>query len=226
MLRLMLGLVLVGHAAADIQIDVDPTGLPAGAIVLDVMANIGIPDNNADYSSIISGPSGFPLMWHAVWQVDEAVPLAAPFNSMTLMMDCGGSLLESTIEYPPFTVFYTPGPNNPPENPTVFGGLNPDDNCVRVSPPSSFPDGFGLVSVSPNPFNPTANVRFNLPDTAELAIHLFDLRGRQVRELFRGVVQAGESELLLDGADLASGVYMLALEQGGRRDSTTVTLVK
>lgn len=226
MFRLMLALVLVGHAAAEIQIDVDPTGLPAGAIVTDVMANIGIPDSNADYSSVISGPSGFPLMWHAVWQVDDAVPLAQPINSMTLMMDCGGTPLESTLTFPPFTRFYTPGPNNPPDGPTVFEGLDPSDNCVRVVPPSAFPEGFGLVSVSPNPFNPTAIVRFNLPATAELAIQLFDLRGHQVRQLFRGVVQAGEGELQLDGADLASGVYMLALEQGGRRDSTSVTLVK
>lgn len=226
MIRFFAGLLLASAAWAEIQIDVDPTGLPSGAIVLDVLANIGSPDSNADYSSDVSGPSGIPPMWHAVWQVDDEVTMPSPINSMTIVMDCGGSTLQSTLTYTPFTVFYIPGPNNPPVAPTVFPDLNPEDNCVSVPPAGVFPEGFGLVSVSPNPFNPTATVRFSLPAAGELTVALYNLRGAKVRELFRGAKPAGEGQLVLEGADLSSGVYILDLRQAGMRDSTTVNLVR
>jgi hypothetical protein len=226
MIRLLAGMLLASAAWAEIQIDVDPTGLPSGAIVLDVLANIGSPDSNSNYSSDISGPSGIPPMWHAVWQVDDQVTMPAPINSMTIVMDCGGSMLESTLTYAPFSVFYIPGPNNPPVAPTVFPDLNPGDNCVAVPPLGVFPEGFGLVSVSPNPFNPSATVRFSLPSAGELIVALYNLRGAKVREVYRGQRSAGEGEMVLDGSDLSSGLYILDLRQAGMRDSTTVNLVK
>ena len=226
MFRFLLGILLATSTHAEFQIDVDPLTLPAGATVTDVIANIGSDAVNADYSSVISGPSGQPLMWHAVWQVDDQVTSPSPFRSWTLVLDCGGTVMTADSVFTPMTSFYIPGPNNPPVGPTQFSGLDPNDFCVDVEVRATFPEGFGLMSVSPNPFNPTTRIQYNLPTAGEMVLTLHDLRGSRIRELVRGNLDAGDGEIQLDGSDLASGLYLLELVQGDRRSVRTVTLIK
>jgi hypothetical protein len=59
----------------------------------------------------------------------------------------------------------------------------------------------------PNPFNPSAMIRFRLPEAAQVTITLHDVLGREVAHAFTGELQSGGHTLPVDGHALAGGVY-------------------
>jgi len=73
------------------------------------------------------------------------------------------------------------------------------------------------VAVAPNPFNPQTLLTFNLTKSGSVTAHLFDVRGRMVRTVYRDQpLPAGTHEMILEarsdhGEQLASGIYFLRL---------------
>jgi len=73
------------------------------------------------------------------------------------------------------------------------------------------------ISVWPNPFNPQTLVTFYLSTAGAVTAHLFDVRGRMVRTVYRDQpLDAGTHEMILEarsdhGSVLASGIYFLRL---------------
>ena len=72
----------------------------------------------------------------------------------------------------------------------------------------------------PNPFHPPATIRFDLPRTAQVRLAVFDLAGRQVRELVDARLDAGAHETNWDGRDsegrgTGPGVYFVRLAVEG-----------
>jgi hypothetical protein len=87
------------------------------------------------------------------------------------------------------------------------------------------------LDVSPNPFNPAAMIRFDLPAAASIALDVFDLRGKLVRPLEHGHRASGSHEVRWDGRDafgenLASGVYLCRLQVDDLAVTQVMTLVK
>lgn len=78
----------------------------------------------------------------------------------------------------------------------------------------------------PNPFNPTTSIRFEVPQTSEVRLEVFDLLGRQVGTLVNGMVEAGMHTRVFDARDLQSGVYVYVLRAGGQQFSRKFTVVK
>lgn len=73
---------------------------------------------------------------------------------------------------------------------------------------------------APNPFRRSAMVRYTLPVPGEARLTIYDLRGRRVRDLFRGAQGSGSHVAVWDGRDskgspAAAGVYLVRLEAGG-----------
>ena len=88
-----------------------------------------------------------------------------------------------------------------------------------------------LRPVSPNPFNPQARVRFTLRRAGEVDLSVYDLLGRRVKRLARGVWSAGEHVVTWRGDDsrgraLGSGVYLLELKADGKRQVQRALLVR
>ncbi|MDE0158451.1 MAG: DUF4397 domain-containing protein, partial [Candidatus Dadabacteria bacterium] len=74
------------------------------------------------------------------------------------------------------------------------------------------PTEFALQGNYPNPFNPSTQIRFDLPATAEVTVQVIDLLGRMVLTLPAQSVEAGANRTVeLDGASLASGTYLYRL---------------
>ena len=70
------------------------------------------------------------------------------------------------------------------------------------------PETFALQGNYPNPFNPSTTVQFDLPETADVEIQIFDMLGRQVMALPSQTIQAGaKRSVQLNASQLASGSY-------------------
>jgi 5-hydroxyisourate hydrolase-like protein (transthyretin family) len=84
------------------------------------------------------------------------------------------------------------------------------------------PNAYKLEQNYPNPFNPTTEIKFILPETAQLKLIIYNILGKPVKTLYDGQHKAGTFAIQWTGRDdqgkkLASGVYiykMIAQAQG------------
>jgi hypothetical protein len=78
-----------------------------------------------------------------------------------------------------------------------------------------------LHAVQPNPFNPRAQIRFELAQAGPAQVRIYDVRGRLVVTLLSEKLLAGPHERVWEGKDqrghsVASGSYLLVLTTAGR----------
>jgi hypothetical protein len=100
-------------------------------------------------------------------------------------------------------------------------GETPDLDVTNSVPASTV-----LLSVSPNPFNPTTTIRFNLPEAAKVTLEVFDINGRVVGVQHVEPLQTGNQSLTFDGAGLVSGVYIYRLTAGEKTVEGKLILMK
>jgi len=87
------------------------------------------------------------------------------------------------------------------------------------------PSDFALSQNYPNPFNSSTTIRFDLPQTGEVNLAVYNLTGQKVATLAHGNRQPGSYTLQWDGRDeggreLASGMYIFRLSAGDERVET------
>ena len=83
----------------------------------------------------------------------------------------------------------------------------------------------------PNPFNPSTTIRFHLRERIFVSLIVYDMSGRQVREILQRVCEAGENVVTWDGADergkpVGSGVYIYSLEAGELLETRKMILTR
>ncbi len=88
-----------------------------------------------------------------------------------------------------------------------------------------------LAQNYPNPFNPTTAIPYALAREGEARLVIYDVAGREVRELVSGSQVAGSHEAIWDGRDdagrpLASGTYFYRLETPEVEATRSMVLVK
>jgi hypothetical protein len=94
---------------------------------------------------------------------------------------------------------------------------------VGVEEPPPGPKSRQLSAIYPNPMRASALMRFDLPAEEAVTLEVFNVQGRRVSELARGVFPAGPQYALWRGLDeqgheLPSGVYFVRLRAGGEED--------
>jgi hypothetical protein len=131
---------------------------------------------------------------------DEAIDLPAlAAGTYYVGVDfCGSFLLgecrEDQGEWSPYTL-------------TVEGALEPG-----VASGPSAPRAATLGLPAPNPFRDGATVEVALAAPGPARLALVDVLGREVAVLLDGTLAAGTRRVVVDGAGLAAGVYVLRLE--------------
>ena len=97
---------------------------------------------------------------------------------------------------------------------------------VNEKPELIFPQDMILFPPSPNPFNSSTILRFQLPAIQYITLDLFDLQGRLLKTVATGAYSAGDHSLSFDGSDLASGMYFVRLVGSQGAATRKITLVK
>lgn len=97
---------------------------------------------------------------------------------------------------------------------------------VRESNDSSIPSSFELSQNYPNPFNPTTNIKFALPNAANVKLTVFNVIGQEVANLVNGYKDAGTYTIAWDASKLSSGVYIYRLEAGSNVSTKKLALMK
>lgn len=93
------------------------------------------------------------------------------------------------------------------------------------------PMDYALFQNYPNPFNPTTTVEFQVPQTAEVTLKIYNTLGQEVRTLFSGQLDGGRYKAEWDGMNdagvkMSSGTYIYRMISGEFVQSKKMTLVK
>lgn len=91
---------------------------------------------------------------------------------------------------------------------------------------SEIPLSYALYQNFPNPFNPATKINFNLPRSAFVSIKLFDILGREVKNLVNSNMDAGKYTIDLNASELAGGVYFYRIETSEFSDTKKLMLIK
>ena len=84
-----------------------------------------------------------------------------------------------------------------------------------------------ILDCYPNPFNPSVQLSFSVPDEGDVLLRVFDAAGRMVKTLYSGAAKEGVlNTVTLTGENLASGVYFAACEFKGTRISKRILLLR
>jgi hypothetical protein len=94
------------------------------------------------------------------------------------------------------------------------------------SPETVIPTAFALHPNYPNPLNPQTTLRFDLPQAARVQLAVFNVRGQKVKTLINGWREAGYHEIIFNGFDFASGVYVIHLSANRFVAAQKVILMK
>lgn len=94
------------------------------------------------------------------------------------------------------------------------------------APQGTVPTAFALHAPYPNPFNPAAALRFDVPHAAPVTLKVYDVLGREAAVLADGMRAAGSYTVTFDGRDLASGLYFARLTSSGFTQTQKLMLVK
>ena len=96
---------------------------------------------------------------------------------------------------------------------------------------SEIPKKFALMQNFPNPFNPVTKIKFDIPSRSNVELRVFDITGRLVSTIGKGIMEAGKYTAEFDASNLATGIYYYELRaesdaKGLFKDVKKMVLVK
>lgn len=84
----------------------------------------------------------------------------------------------------------------------------------------------------PNPFNPSTVIEYNLPESGDLQIEVYNINGQLIRELYSGYAESGSvKKVIWDGRDdfgesVSSGIYFYRIISGSGKFTGKMLLIK
>jgi len=80
--------------------------------------------------------------------------------------------------------------------------------------------------IAPNPFNALAEVKFELEQTGDVKLQMFDVQGRLVWTPVDGWREAGRHSIAVEGGDLPAGIYIFRLKTEHKTITRKVVLIR
>jgi len=90
----------------------------------------------------------------------------------------------------------------------------------------SVPESYSLGRNYPNPFNPSTNITYDLPEATHVVIAVYDVMGREVARLIDGYMDAGYHTVTWNAANVSSGVFIYRMTTPEYAAVRTMLLLK
>ncbi len=82
-----------------------------------------------------------------------------------------------------------------------------DESMVSADETATVPDKFYISQNFPNPFNPTTQINFQIPERGYITLSVLDILGREVDVILKKELSAGKHTVSWDGSKFCSGIY-------------------
>ena len=98
-------------------------------------------------------------------------------------------------------------------------GIEKEDNIL--------PQNFTLYNNYPNPFNPSTTIKFNIPETGDVSLKIYNVMGQLVKTVVNeSAMEQGQYKISLDMSNLSSGIYFYSLKYSNRTITKKMILMK
>ena len=92
-------------------------------------------------------------------------------------------------------------------------------------------DNYKLIKNYPNPFNPVTTLRYDLPENSHVNITIYDMLGRQVKNLINQTQDAGYRSVRWNATDdygkpVSAGIYLYQIQAGEFVQTKKMVLLK
>lgn len=82
------------------------------------------------------------------------------------------------------------------------------------------------LSVFPNPFNPETNIHYELAETGNVLLEIYNIKGQKMTTLLNEEKEAGKHSLTWNAENLGSGIYLLRYETPALKEVRKLILLK
>ena len=111
------------------------------------------------------------------------------------------------------------------------GVMRVDQLPLGVNENKNIPRDFAIVSISPNPFNPSTTISFSIPNAGRAQLSVYSITGQKVRTLLSGPMTTGMHSAVWDGKNdagkaVSSGIYIAHIQSGKTVSSHKMLLMK
>jgi hypothetical protein len=100
------------------------------------------------------------------------------------------------------------------------------DDSQLLTANSQLPTEYELASAKPNPFNPSTDISYALPEAGKVTLAVYNTLGGQVAVLVDDYRQAGYYMVKFDGNGLSSGIYYYTIKVNDYTQTKKMLLVK
>jgi hypothetical protein len=97
---------------------------------------------------------------------------------------------------------------------------------TAINKEQQVPNAFALDQNYPNPCNPSATIRYGLPERSPVNLSVYNTLGQQVTVLQNGEQESGYHEVKFDASNLPSGLYFYRLQAGTFVETRKLCLVR
>ncbi len=152
--------------------------------------------------------------------------MSIPLNAQMLISSGGGFLENSAIslELTIGDIIVGDFSNSNMQIMSGFIGIG-SNVIVSNAPEIDLPRKFGLSQNYPNPFNPTTVINYDVPQTANIKLDVFNSIGVKVATLVSDSKSAGSHTIQFSANNLSSGVYFYRLTADGATIATKKMLL-
>jgi agmatine deiminase len=198
--------------------------LETDSIYTEIWAEIVIPSGYA-YGPVLQRSVNLAANGTVSRMMSQAVPGTAPAGNYIFKMYTG-SRLPRVVNDSSYFSFTKSGAEGP------FGGdltgwyWTEEETTPQVAAQEALPASYDLLNVSPNPFNPSTSMSYQLTTGSLVRLSIYDITGKLVSILVEGHREAGVHQTTFDGSALASGIYFAKLEAGNLNTIEKLILMK
>jgi hypothetical protein len=89
-----------------------------------------------------------------------------------------------------------------------------------------YPKQFCLRQNHPNPFNPSTNIKFDLPRAVDVEFEVFNIMGQKVATLINRHMPAGYHQVTFKAHNLSSGIYFYRIDASTWQDVKKMIFLK
>ena len=219
--------------AGDFDVDAEPEGAKVEwylGLLGTATYNVTVSSENCYSGTVNLSATGFPVGYRRHYFDPNEVVTVSPRSSATVKLVIG---ITSRTPVGDYTL-------------TISGDngdkIHSDDVILEVERPTRgrgpfvtkdglVPGEFILSQNYPNPFNPETRISYQIPsiegqDIQHVTLKVYDTLGREVQTLVDENKKAGYYTTILDGNDVASGVYFYRLEAGDFIQTRRMLLLK
>ena len=83
--------------------------------------------------------------------------------------------------------------------------------ATNITLNNEIPEEFRLYNNYPNPFNPSTKIKFDIPQSSQVKMIVYNILGKELSTLVNEKLSAGSYTVDWDGVDYSSGVYFYIL---------------